>query len=328
MDTKIIRILIVVAVVAVLAVVLIDRLSNRPGKRPDNPFAIDMGGHDQTDPKLLTYREVKQISIGHDRPVDLAFGYRRILLITGDYLQMISTDGTSMGKRELEAPPTCIAIGSKKNVLIGFERHLELYDLSGELLLRSEPLDEKTAITAVAFSEELIFVADAGNKQVRIFNHNLEEESSFAGTSVVSEAHGFILPSARFDLAVNHDDELWVVNPGIHSLQHYAHSGRLKGYWGETSFAPEGFSGCCNPVYVTFLPNGDFVTSEKGLVRVKVYHPSGVLRGVVAGPEDFPNGKAATAVATDHEGTIYLLDFEQQLIRIFEEREEANDNVD
>ena len=324
MDKKVIRIVLLVAVVAILSVLLIDQLSNRAGKRPDNPFAYDLEGFDETDPGLLTHKEVMQIAIGHEQPVGFAYGYGRIFLITGEYLQVISPEGSAILKKELDESPTAITIGNKKQLLLAFDNHLVMYDLTGEELFRSMPLDEKAAIISVAFAEELIFAADAGNKVVRVFNHRLEELDSFRGTSNVSETHGFILPGGRFTLAVNGDDELWVVNPGLHSMQLYSHSGRLRRYWGEASFNPEGFSGCCNPTHFMILPNGDFVTSEKGLVRVKVHHPSGTLKGVVAGPESFPNGKDAPAVAADHEGNILLLDFEQKLIRIFEERKENN----
>ena len=75
---------------------------------------------------------------------------------------------------------------------------------------------------------------------------------------------------------------MWVVNPGMHAFENYEFDGDLRAFWENTSMKIDGFSGCCNPAHFTFLPDGSFVTSEKGLVRVKVHKPSGELLGVVA----------------------------------------------
>jgi hypothetical protein len=80
----------------------------------------------------------------------------------------------------------------------------------------------------------------------------------------------------------------------------------------------EGFSGCCNPAYFTFLPDGRFVTSEKGLVRIKTYKPSGEFEGVVAAPAKFKDDGEAPDVAADSQGNIYALDFDKKMIRVFE----------
>jgi hypothetical protein len=80
----------------------------------------------------------------------------------------------------------------------------------------------------------------------------------------------------------------------------------------------EGFSGCCNPAHFTFLPDGRFVTSEKGLVRIKTYKPSGEFEGVVAAPVKFKDEGRAPDIATDSKGNIYALDFDKKMIRVFE----------
>jgi hypothetical protein len=327
METKIIRLLIIIAVASILAILLYDRVSNKPGKRPENPHPYSMDGYDRTDPALLSHEEIKQINIGDQPAVDLTFGFGRIFLLMEEYLRVITTEGSEQARWSLTERPTCITIGPEETVLIGFGKHIARYTLNGEEVGRSRPLDGNALFTAVAVSDDQIFVADAGNKMVRVFSFALQETGHFKGVSGVTDDHGFILPSPRFDLAVNSDNELWVVNPGLQTLQNYSHDGRLRGYWGKPAFHPEGFSGCCNPCRFAFLPNGDFVTSEKGLVRVKIHKPSGELRSIVAGPEEFPNGRQAPAVTTDEEENIIILDYEQKLIRFFKEKKENNDKV-
>jgi hypothetical protein len=79
----------------------------------------------------------------------------------------------------------------------------------------------------------------------------------------------------------------------------------------------EGFSGCCNPAFFTFLSDGRFVTSEKGLVRIKTYKVSGEFEGVVAAPDKFIEDGHAPDIAADSKNNIYAMDFDKKVIRVF-----------
>ena len=78
------------------------------------------------------------------------------------------------------------------------------------------------------------------------------------------------------------------------------------------------------------LPDGGFVTCEKGLVRVKVHDEEGKVVGVVAGPDQLgwqaPLRVCETPeqcqsrgldVAVDAAGRIYVLDLEKNIVLIF-----------
>jgi len=117
---------------------------------------------------------------------------------------------------------------------------------------------------------------------------------------------------------VNQFGELWVVNPGMHAIENYTDDGKLRGFWEKSSMNIDGFAGCCNPAEMTIQADGSFITSEKGMVRIKVYDPSGELRSVVAGPDKFMEEGKAPEVAVDNNGVIYALDFDKNTIRIFE----------
>ena len=89
--------------------------------------------------------------------------------------------------------------------------------------------------------------------------------------------------------------------------------------WGRVSLAIDGFCGCCNPCRFNVLADGRFLTSEKGLPRVKIYTADGALQSVVADPAalgvttaNFSCGVSAPAfappiVAADRDGRILLL---------------------
>ena len=128
---------------------------------------------------------------------------------------------------------------------------------------------------------------------------------------------GFIVPSPFFDVGISPSGDLWVANPGRYELEKYSPEGSLLSHWGESSMALEGFAGCCNPSHFAFLSDGSFVTSEKGIVRVKICYPDGRFRYLVAGPESFEERTKGLDLAVDCRGRILVLDPYKHLVHIF-----------
>lgn len=312
---KKIQILLIVAILAIAGIVLYDSLSTRVDKRPDNPYQFSVEEFKVVDESLLSHQEVRRIEV--ENPVALAWQNGKLFLLSGNNLQVISPQGRELLNRQVGNNPRAVLVVGDEQIIIAFENYLVAKDAEGNELFRSEILDEQSLITAIARSGETLFVADAGRRQVWLLNRELEVTDRFRGESGVSSMHGFILPSLHFHMAVNAENELWITNPGLHSIQNYSLSGRLRRFWGEPSFANEGFSGCCNPYYFAFLSDGRFVTSEKGIIRVKIYRESGELESVVAPADWFPNGEKAPAIAVDDQDNIWLLDFDKKMLRLF-----------
>jgi len=281
-----------------------------------NPFEKDVEAYNTVVDSLISHKETKQIRLNASAPKAIDYKDGEIYLLADDYVQIIRTNGSEVKKTTVGEGATCLTVLKDKRVLVGFKDHLVL--LGSDLTeMKHSVVSEKALFTAVASNGDLIFVADAGLKRVVVFNNALVQVHSFKGESGVSDQYGFIIPSAHFDLAVNGENELWVVNPGMHALQNYSDKGKLRGFWSKTSFETDGFSGCCNPFHIAFLPDGSFVTSEKGLVRIKIHEPSGLLRSVVAAPSCFKDERKAPDVAVDELGGILALDFERKMIRFF-----------
>jgi len=117
------------------------------------------------------------------------------------------------------------------------------------------------------------------------------------------------------------DGFLWAANTGRHSLENYTLDGDFRSSWGESGMEIQGFSGCCNPSHFVILEDGSFVTSEKGLPRVKLYNRIGDLISVVAPTERFLEGTVGLDLAVDSAQKIYVLDPLQKLVRIFAKKE-------
>ena len=76
---------------------------------------------------------------------------------------------------------------------------------------------------------------------------------------------GFGVPSPFLGIVLGSDGLLYVNNLGHHRVEACTFDGDLGRTWGKPSLAIDGFCGCCNPIGVAVLPDGRFVTCEKGL---------------------------------------------------------------
>ena len=316
MRNPVITFLVFLVTLIILAVIIADYMSTRPGRRPPNPFAYDVEEFRLLSADLLKWMETGQIRLD-TVPSAIATKNGYIFLAAGRELQVIDMQGRRELRRQLPSTPAAIAISGSGMIILAMDNYLIMLDDEGNMTGESAAVDN-SIFTSVAESGGHIFVADAEGRRVLVFNDDLEVTGQFRGESGVSDTHGFIVPNAWFSLAVNPENELWITNPGLHKLQNYTFGGRLRSYIQRRSFDIDGFSGCCNPIHFAFLPGGEFVTSEKGIIRVKVMSEAGDVISVVAPPDKFERGTRAPAVATDEYGNVLLLDFDRNMIRIFE----------
>lgn len=310
--------IVLLSAAVIITVIVTEHTSTLPGRRPANPFAYDVDEFRPVDQELVRWREARQVQLESEDPRAMIYAGGKVYLAAGNELQVIGSDWSRILRRTLPAGLTCLAVAEDGRIVVGMGNRLAILGSEGETVAESGTLGEESNITSVAILGDDIYAADAPGRRVLVFNRELELTNEFRGDSGVSDVHGFIVPGAHFSLAVNSEDELWITNPGIHALQNFTASGRLRSYIQRTSFGIDGFSGCCNPVHFTFLPDGKFVTSEKGIIRIKVIIGTGEVESVVAPSELFIDGKRAPAVAVDDNGNVLALDFDRNMIRIFE----------
>lgn len=295
---------------------------NTTYSKKGNPYELDLTEYKMVDPALIHYTETLNIRLECKTPRSIFYLDRQLFIGADSFIQVIALDGKQLLKADLPAAPQCVYPAENGKIYIAFRDHVEVFDHTGQQLASWASLGEKAVITSLALKGDLLFVADAGQRQVVKFSASTGQIlGHFTGKTEFETSHGFIVPSPNFDLAVNGEGELWVVNPGKHSFENYTDEGTLRTYWENSSPTIEGFSGCCNPAHLAILPDGSFVTSEKQLVRIKVHKPSGELEGVVAAPEKFTANGKAPDITVSPEGTIYALDLDKKMIRVFEKKE-------
>ncbi len=307
------------------------------GPKPSGDFAYDVSEFEKVDPKLVTHQAAGSFPTGLERVKRLAAGPGGLVLVAGDrVVRLLKLDGTVQGEISLERPPHCLHLAGPDELLVGFGNHFGVYDLSGRLKRQSPRLGDNTFITAMAARDRTVYLADAGRREVLLADAGSGEITGrFGRKNEPPGAPGFVVPSPYFDLALGRE-RLHVTNPGRLRVETYALDGRFESSWGEPGLAIERFCGCCNPVWFRLMSNDRFLTSEKGLARVKIYDAKGKLEGVVAGPEALVDDKdlakracsdcrlgGAFDVATDEHGRVLVLDPFRNAVRIFSARPRA-----
>jgi len=310
-------IVVLVIVLVIISVIAVDFLNNRPDRRSANPYALEVDHFKDVDPDLISHKEVRKLSLGSLKGSALVYAEGQLYVAGDSSLVVMGTDGSNPQKYSILPDPVGLLV-EEQGIYLSYQRSVAQYNRDMELVRRWADLGDRAVITNLAGNGEKVYVADAGNRKVVIYNQEGDVLGAFEGKSESEAGHGFIVPSANFDLAVNDFGELWVVNPGMHAIENYSDDGRLRGFWEHASFDIDGFLGCCNPARIAVMDDGSFITSEKGIVRIKIYDQSGRLKSVVAPPSLFKEEGSAPDVCCDEKGVVYALDFDLNVIRIFE----------
>ncbi len=313
-----IYIIVIVLGLLILVIILGDFMSGEIKDTAKNPYAYEFDEYKAVDQSMIKFREVRRIGLSIPDPKAIDIKNNLIAIGFKDHLQVIDTSGLEIINRSVRGPVTAVSFSPEGYIYLGCQNSIEIINMEGESIARWQNFGEKTLITAIAFKDSMAIVADAGNRIVFRLDQQGQLLDSFDGTGRLDGNYGFILPSPYFDLEVDPDDELWVVNSGLLKVENYTDDGSVRAFWGKPSFEIEGFTGCCNPAHIAIMKDGSFVTSEKGLSRIKVYKASGELDCVVAAPADFEDENEPADIAVDEYGKIYALDITKEKIRIFE----------
>lgn len=281
-------------------------------------FSYDLTELRKVDPKLLRYGEAREIALPFKEPRALAVDAKDRVYVAGDEAVAVF-DGE--GQREAEftvgGAPRALAVAADGTLYAAMKDHVEVFDATGGRRAAWESLGEKALLTSIAVGEDGVFVADAGSRVVVRCDGSGKVLGLLGRKDAERDIPGLVVPSPHLDVAMSREGLLWVVNPGRHRLEAYTADGHLELSWGKASAAIEGFSGCCNPTDIAILPDGGFVTAEKGMPRVKVYSHEGKFEGVVAAPDRFDRNVVGLDLAVDSRGRVLVLDPAAKKVRVF-----------
>ncbi len=181
----------------------------------------------------------------------------------------------------------------KQEVQIGVE--CLVYDANGKRIRNLNLEDVKTSTGSKIVNGKL-FIADYRSRKVAIFNvESGEYESS------INDARACC---GILDFGVNDKNEILLANLGAFRVQSFDMAGNIQYSFGKRGRGLNDFHGCCNPVNVSYLPNGAIITVEKDPTRIKVYTKSGAHK--VEGVQELVKGCSYIPMTTDSKNNLYL----------------------
>jgi sugar lactone lactonase YvrE len=246
----------------------------------------------------------------------IAVGGDDLVYAVGDAsVKVFDTDGQLRRQWKTALPGFSIAVDDDGRVWVGAFEQVEIFDAQGERVETWRRPGELGLITAIAFSGEGVFFADAGARWI----HRYDRQGQLVNH--IGDKHrkgGFHIPNGVVDFAIDDQGILHVANPGMHRVERYRADGELLGHIGRFDGRdPAGFGGCCNPTNVTLDRAGRIVVSEKAGPRAKVYSPEGELLAVIAADVFDPAAKNMD-LAVDSRGRVYVADTATLKIHVFE----------
>lgn len=290
----------------------------KPKAQEKNPFAYDIEEFKSADSVNVCFKETKRFSPTINKLTSIFIDSKNQVYIAGENAVQVFDSSLQLIKTvSLNGLPKSMFVTNHEIIYLGYSNHIEVYSIAGEKLQVWNPYNSKSILTSIAVKGDFVFVADAGNKILLKYNTKGELLKEIGGRDSVERPKGFVIPSPFFDVAIGRQGEIWAVNPGLHQLEAYNQDGELFSSWKRTSMHWYGFSGCCNPSHISILSDGSFVTSEKGLVRIKIHEPTGDFKCVVAAPNEFDRKTKGIDLAVDSEDRIYALIPNENEIRIY-----------
>jgi hypothetical protein len=285
-----------------------------------------------TDASLVKYREAGRVDVGVPDPAGIAVAPDGSLWAAGSGLvkRLAAAAGPDRSGRgalpevaEIGGDATCLA-ATAGALFVGVGEHVEIVRANHARPEAWQPIAAEAMITCIAVGSKAVYLADSVARRIvrcdmrgRVLGYLAEKDPK-------RNYAGLIVPSPHLDVVVDEDDAVHIVNPGAHQIEIYDPDGSPRWSWGEESQDVHGFCGCCNPTDIALMPGGGYVTSEKGIPRVKLYSRMGHFEGVVAGHEDLSPGVVGLDLAVFPDGRIAVLDKGIKAVRIFEPKEVAH----
>jgi hypothetical protein len=258
--------------------------------------------------KTGTWTEHSAIRLGK-KPTAIAARGETIYVATGKTVFCLDPKTKRLSRVGDSTRPIVAMTAGKHQLYVASKRNVSRLG-SRSLVTLSSP----SVITSIAVVDKLLFIADAGRRTVWRYSTSGRKFWQIEG-------EGFDVPSPYFATLVDTAGLLRVVNPGRQRIEAYTTDGLYESplTWGKSGAALNQFPGCCNPTYLAQLSDGQFVTAEKGLARVKLWTMSGEFVTLIASSKQFDGSSSIVGLATGGDGRIYVLDAAGKCVRVFGE---------
>lgn len=239
---------------------------------------------ERTESGTSPYRMMSSFEV--DAPIRALELYRgNLVLATDSYLRFCGISGEVQQEYPIAEGVRDIAIYEDQIYLLYPTRILVL-DVLGQKVSEWEACSDESDYCQLAVCQGGVYVTDAGSKNVCQY--------TLTGGLVrfINSPSGFVVPSYCFGIA-EHEGIIYCSNPGRHLIEKYDQEGNFLESFGKTGKKPGAFSGCCNPVYITFSEQGELFTSEKGVSRICCYGKDGTFHSQLLDSKQMNSGHKA-----------------------------------
>jgi hypothetical protein len=283
-----------------------------------NPYEYDLDKLKKSDSLEVAFKEIKQVTPGLEEIYGITVDPSDRIYISGSNgIEIFDNSGKPEKQIPVEGIARSIQVDNVGKIYAGVEDHIEIFNYSGKRIDKWKAESKNSILTSIAVTPADVFVADAGEKVIYHYDYEGKLINRIGEKDPQNNIPGFVIPSPYFDVGISHSGQLWVVDPGRHTLMNFSFDGKIISTWGKASMGVEGFCGCCNPSNFAYLSDGSFITSEKGIERIKVYQPDGKYKYLVAAPGSFEEGTRGLDLTVDSQDRILVLDPMKRKVRFF-----------
>ncbi len=301
--------------------------SNFP--EPGANIEYNLKGFEDLDKVETQFVEKDPIAVAVPSARALAVGNEKLYVAGKDAVAVYGADDKEAARYTIAGTPNCMAAAPNGDLYLGMREKVLVLDAAGVQKAEWAGFTSRSFLTAIAVNGADVYVADAGKRVVSRFDLDGKVQTKIGEKDESNDVPGLEAPSPYLDIAVNDEGHLWVVNPGKLGLERYESDGSFVTSWYRpTVLKLDGFPGCCNPTHIAFTSKGELVTTEKGLVRIKMFDvTSGEFNGLVAGSSLFPREQSVRDLAVDSRDRILVLDSQRSAIRVFARKEDGHEQA-
>ncbi len=287
-----------------------------------NPFEYDIENFKADGSDLVSYEEIETIPL-NKTPSALAIDSQDYFYIAGEQdIKKLDQEGELVSVFSTGVNLTALDVDTKGYIYATTESNVIVFDFIGTKISQWPSLGEQAILTSIAIADSDVYLADAGQQIVWRFSKAGQLLNRIGEEDESKDIPGFIIPSPYFDVAMDPDGYVWAANTGRQQLENYLPDGSLRTSWSRTSMNIDGFSGCCNPTHFAFLPDGSFVTTEKGIPRIKIHNQLGDFVTMVASAQQFDEDTDGLDVVVDSKERVVVIDPSRKQLRIFQTKSE------
>ncbi len=217
----------------------------------------------------------------------------KLFVSAGQSVYIYDAGGTRLASFPVKPNARDITAGEGA-IYVLYPTFIEVYTANGELLHEWEACSELSDYCSFTLAGDFVFVTDVENKNICKYT----KEGNFV--KFIQSPRDFIIPSYSFDIE-SRNDTIYCVNSGRHLIETYTLDGNFIAAFGGPGAEAGFFAGCCNPVYISFTPEGELITSEKGNPRISAFERNGNFKEILLNSRILGGGNNAYEVKSEGE---------------------------